>query len=486
MASLIVAGDTSGTVTLQAPAIAGSTVLTLPTTSGTLVTTAGGTTVPFALGSAASPSITFTGDTNTGIFSPGSDSIGFAEGGVEVMRLDSSGNLGIGTTSPGRRLDIVENGAAGTIQLTSYRAAAGQSTFSTRFARGTTSSPTIVLNGDTIGVWDAYPYNGSNFNLQTAQIQFQVSGTVTSSSIPTSIVFSTDAAGSAFGSERMRIDSSGKVGIGTNSPSSYDTSSQLAVVTNSNTSITVASGTTGLGQILFANGTGIPNIYNGLIRYDHNGNSMSFFTNGGNQRMILDNAGNLMIGTATSRNQRLQIVPPSGVGTLGLQVGINGNGGIDWYNASGGYVASVIVNAGSVAYNTTSDYRLKENITPMAGALAKVQALKPVTWSWKNTGEQAEGFVAHELAEVCPDAVSGQKDATKIEQYEISPAVLATYDEEGNELTPALKAVMGEREVPVYQGIDTSFLVATLTAAIQEQQAIITAMEARLTALENK
>jgi hypothetical protein len=106
MASLIVAGDTSGTVTLQAPAIAGSTVLTLPTTSGTIVTTAGGSTVPFALGSASSPSITFTGDTNTGIFSPGADTIAFSEGGVESMRIDSSGNVGIGTTSPFEKLDV--------------------------------------------------------------------------------------------------------------------------------------------------------------------------------------------------------------------------------------------------------------------------------------------------------------------------------------------------------------------------------------------
>lgn len=92
MASLIVAGDTSGTVTLQAPAVAGSTVLTLPTTSGTIVTTAGGSTVPFALGSASAPSITFTGDTNTGMFSPAADTIAFTEGGAESMRIDSSGN----------------------------------------------------------------------------------------------------------------------------------------------------------------------------------------------------------------------------------------------------------------------------------------------------------------------------------------------------------------------------------------------------------
>jgi hypothetical protein len=480
MASVVIAGNTSGTVTLSAPDISGSTVLTLPTTSGTLVTTAGGSTVPFALGSAASPSITFTGDTNTGIFSPGADTIGFAEGGAEVARFDSSGNFGIGTTGPRGLLDLnnsrgakVYFGTAGTIGETQSNA-------------GDYIANNLFVSAESAGT------------ITYTKITNDVGNTILQD-FSRGITFYTGATGNSGTTgtlnnfERMRIDSSGRVGIGTSSPGSYDSSSLMAVASNSNTSITIASGSTGLGQILFANGTSVPNIYNGLIRYDHNGNSMSFFTNGGNQRMILDNAGNLMIGTATSRNQRLQVVAPSGVGTLGLQVGANGNGGIDWYNASGGYVASVIVNAGSVAYNTTSDYRLKENVSPMTGALAKVSALKPVTWSWKNTGEQAEGFIAHELAEVCPDAVSGQKDATKIEQYEISPAVLATYDEEGNELTPAVKAVMGEREVPVYQGIDTSFLVATLTAAIQEQQAIINeqastiaAFEARLVALENK
>jgi len=147
--------------------------------------------------------------------------------------IDATGNVGIGLTAPasGRILDIVQNSGPGVIQLTSYRAAAGQSTFSTRFARGTTSAPTIVLNGDTIGVWDAYPYTGSDFSLQTAQIQYQVTGTVTSSSIPTSILFSTDAAGSAFSFERMRITDTGSVGIGTTTPSAM-----LQVAGNSSTS----------------------------------------------------------------------------------------------------------------------------------------------------------------------------------------------------------------------------------------------------------
>jgi hypothetical protein len=108
----------------------------------------------------------------------------------------------------------------------------------------------------------------------------------------------------------------------------------------------------------------------------------------------------------------------------------------------------------AVAYNTTSDYRLKNTITPMTGALAKVALLKPCTYKWNADGSDGQGFIAHELQAVVPDCVTGEKDAV---------------DADGK---------------PVYQGIDVSFLVATLTAAIQEQQALITSLTTRITALE--
>ena len=117
MASLVVAGDVSGSVTLSAPSAAGSTVITLPTTSGTMVVTGGAQTVQFAAGSAASPSITFTGDTNTGIFSPTADTIAFSEGGVESMRIDTSGNVGIGTASPAAKVEISGTAAASNLAL---------------------------------------------------------------------------------------------------------------------------------------------------------------------------------------------------------------------------------------------------------------------------------------------------------------------------------------------------------------------------------
>jgi hypothetical protein len=139
---------------------------------------------------------------------------------------------------------------------------------------------------------------------------------------------------------------------------------------------------------------------------------------------------------------------------------------------NGSDIGSISTTTTATAYNTSSDYRLKNTIAPMTGALARVALLKPVTYKWNADGSDGEGFIAHELAEVVPHAVTGEKDATRIDKYEITPAVM---DEKGKVVT---EAVMGEREVPVYQGIDTSFLVATLTAAIQELKAEFDAYKA--------
>jgi hypothetical protein len=116
--SIVLQGSTSGSVTLQEPAVAGTTVIDLPATSGTMVVTGGAQTVQFAAGSAAAPAITTSGDTNTGIFFPAADTIAFTEGGVESMRIDSSGNVGIGTSTPRSRLNLATSTAAGSVALT--------------------------------------------------------------------------------------------------------------------------------------------------------------------------------------------------------------------------------------------------------------------------------------------------------------------------------------------------------------------------------
>ena len=138
---------------------------------------------------------------------------------------------------------------------------------------------------------------------------------------------------------------------------------------------------------------------------------------------------------------------PSAAANVDYQVFIVGGnqyGAISWNGATG------------TLYTTTSDYRLKENVQPMQNALETVARLKPVTYNWKPDGSSGQGFIAHELQEVIPDAVSGKKD---------------NVNENGD---------------PQYQGIDTSFLVATLTSALQEAHGLIKDLQTRVVALENK
>lgn len=198
------------------------------------------------------------------------------------------------------------------------------------------------------------------------------------------------------------------------------------------------------------------------------------FGTGGSERARIDSSGRVALGSTVAATSTLLTVSTNSRAAYFLSssttptqdiFNIAGSGGASsyngvrfWYGAldSGSVVGSISFTSTATAYNTSSDYRLKENIQPMTGALAKIQALKPVTYTWKADGSAGEGFIAHELAEVCPAAVTGEKDAV---------------DAEGN---------------PQYQGIDVSFLVGTLTAAIQEQQALITSLTARITALESK
>ena len=190
------------------------------------------------------------------------------------------------------------------------------------------------------------------------------------------------------------------------------------------------------------------------------------FSTASTERMRIDASGNLFVGTTSNPDAgKISIAYTSGVNNgIGMSASATTTQAAIVFRNPNGVVGQISTNGSATTYATSSDYRLKENIAPMTDALEKVAQLKPVTYKWKSDGSDGQGFIAHELQTVVPDCVTGQKDA--VETYT---------DEDGVEQTR-----------PVYQGIDTSFLVGTLTAAIQELKAIIDTQQTRITALNEK
>ena len=243
----------------------------------------------------------------------------------------------------------------------------------------------------------------------------------------------------------LTLDSSGNLGIGTNSPGG-----RLEVVGASQILQRYTGSATGfsIGQY---NSSGDASINNGA-------NADLLFATNNTERARISSAGTLLLtctSTPSSTVSGLQLI-----GTGGGNISSSGSSTSTynhWIFKNGNdTVGSISTNGSVTTYATSSDYRLKDNIAPMSGALVKVAALKPVTYKWKADGSDGEGFIAHELAEVVPQCVTGEKDAV---------------NEDGS-----IKS----------QGIDTSFLVAILTAAMQEQQALITQLTARVAQLESK
>ena len=146
----------------------------------------------------------------------------------------------------------------------------------------------------------------------------------------------------------------------------------------------------------------------------------------------------------------------------------------------GSTIIGSITNTSTVtSYNTTSDYRLKENVVGISGAIDRVKQLSPKRFNFKvDEDVTVDGFIAHEVSSIVPEAISGEKDAMRDEEYEVTPAV------EASEGVDAVPAVMRTRSVPDYQGIDQSKLIPLLTAALQEAITKIETLETKVAALE--
>jgi hypothetical protein len=206
--------------------------------------------------------------------------------------------------------------------------------------------------------------------------------------------------------------------------------------------------------------------------------------------LTLDASGRLLIGQAVVSNSVNGLyLDPTGGGSANIvhASGTASGTGYAYFLYAGGSIGSITQNGTTgVLYNLTSDYRLKNNQEALTGSKDFIMALQPKKWQWWDGSGEGVGFVAHEFMEVAKYSGNGEKDATEEQKYEITPAIPAVLDEEGNEVTPAVEAVMGTRTVPIYQSIQpsSSEVMANIVAFIQEQQAMITNLTARLDTLE--
>jgi hypothetical protein len=431
--------------------------------------------------------------------------------GNTAVTVNTSQNVGIGTTSPAYKLDVA--GVISTNNNLTFTGTANRITgdFSNATLTNRVSFQTSTVNAATIITvlpngtnttsqlnleCDPASANGAVSQIISSSDEFRLAANIRGTGTYAPMTFQTG------GGERVRIDTSGNVGIGTSSPSGkldargdvylgstsagYTTYVRttanwnytgLNVIRNSSN----ASTTKGIEFLYDGDSLGNTTIggTNAIWTFANASPTTSSTTSGlqsgltygayyghrwnvnGTESMRIDSSGRWLLKTSSVLNggtargsilfdgsieQGLFIA--SSAGATPQCMGFN-------YNTTTN-VGSINITSSATSYSTSSDYRLKENIVAMSDALATVAQLKPVKFKWKSDGSDGQGFIAHELQQVVPDCVVGTKDAV---------------DKDGN---------------PKHQSVDTSFLVATLTAAIQEQQALIASLTDRIAALEAK
>ena len=281
-------------------------------------------------------------------------------------------------------------------------------------------------------------------------------------------------------SEVMRLDSSGNLGIGNTNPSDYASGTENLVVgdTSSSNGITILTGTGNAGGINFADGTGGTD--RGRLDYDHGDDRMRFYT-ASSEQMRITSAGIVCVNrTSVVHGGQLSLDYTNGT-TAGLAIKdtqTSGTGAVlQVVNGSGTIVGSITQNQSTTSFNTSSDYRLKENVIDVTDGIARVKQLQPKRFNFiADDSRTVDGFLAHEAQAVVPEAVTGTHNAVEVwkEGEELPDSVSVgdnKLDEDGN-------------TIPEYQGIDQSKLVPLLTAALQEAISKIETLEAKVAALE--
>jgi hypothetical protein len=252
------------------------------------------------LGSAAAPTLTFTGDPNTGIYSPGADQVAISTGGTGRLFVAANGRVGIGTASPsGGKLHVED----------------------------TTNTKLRIYNADdSVATLDFHNTGSTDRQINVASGEMYFTAGVT---------------------EHARITSAGLVGIGTSDPGSYIFNQLVVSATGLDTGLTIASDTDRSGAIAFADGTAsAAQKYRGRIEYDHADDSLGINT-AATRALTIDSSGRLLVGTSTSVNTLIQAglqVQSTGgnaYASIGRWVNSTANPGLVFNKSRGGSVGTL-------------------------------------------------------------------------------------------------------------------------------------------------
>ena len=436
------------------------------------------------------------GDTNTAIRFPAADTFTVETAGSERLRITSAGFVGIGTSAPSTPLHV-----AGSVRVGANDA----------------SNATLEIGGGATGNRNAFidlvgdtTYSDYGFRIIRGDTGLNANSTINHRGTGNLTLATEEVAPISFNinlSERARIDSSGRILVGVSTAranlfnatvtathqvevTALSTAEYLGVRNTDNINgadliLAKSRGTTAgsntivqsgdsLGSVAFMGSDGTEFVAGGRIMCEVDGavgiNSMPgrlvFSTTAAGastpterMRITSDPLSSVLIGQTTNPATSRVVVQVQTGTANGVNAQITSNTGTSFpwgnYNASGTYVGGMSCTSTATSFPTSSDYRLKTNVQPLAGAISLVSQLKPSTFEFnENLGETVQGFIAHELQEVVSLAVIGEKDAE---------------DANGN---------------PIYQGVDAAKLVPLLTAALQEAVAEIKALKDRVTALE--
>ena len=274
----------------------------------------------------------------------------------------------------------------------------------------------------------------------------------------------------------ITIDASENVGIGTNSPSSILHTNNTADAPNGITIQNSSASGTADSYVQFKTNTA-----NVIMGIDATGTDVFKISNstalGTSDVLTIDSAGNVLVGK-TSTDIAVDGCRLASFGAILTRAGneplrLNrrtSNGTITKFDKDGSTVGTISVTGSATAYNTSSDYRLKENVDYTWDATTRLKQLKPARFNFiADADRTVDGFLAHEVSSIVPEAITGTKDAMTTEILYV----------EGDELPEGVSiGDVKEASVPDYQGIDQSKLVPLLVKTIQELEARITALEA--------